>query len=212
MTTMSNNLITQLNWRYATKAFDPSAKISDQKLNIILEALRLAPSSYGLEPWAFIVVKDQELKDRLMAASYGQVQVGQASHVIVLAVRTDINDTFVDNFTSTKEQTEGMPAGTLAAYNGMIKGSINSLTAEQNIQWHKKQAYIALGFAMTACALENVDSCPMEGFDASQFDEILGLKELNLTSAVILPIGIRSAEDKMAMVPKSRRTDVIITK
>jgi nitroreductase / dihydropteridine reductase len=204
---MTNKFIEQLNFRYATKAFDPSKKLTEEQLNVITEALRLSPSSYGLEPWTFFVVENQEVKDKIQAAAYNQMQVGSASQVIVITAKTNLNNEFVDKFTSDREKAAGMEAGSLHGYNNMIKGTLASMTPEAIIEWNKKQAYIALGFALAAAAVQGVDACPMEGFNAQTVSEILGLDEMNLTTAVILPIGFRSEEDTMSKMPKSRRPE-----
>lgn len=202
---MTNNFLEDLQWRYATKSFD-STTLTDEQLNYILEAGRLAASSYGLEPWKFLVIKNPELRTKLQAASWNQTQVTQSSHLIVLCARTDINETYVNNYQVALETNVGMPAGSLDGLGNMIRGSINYLTPEQIIEWNKKQVYIALGQMMSACATAKIDSCPMEGFDAKAYSDILGLEEKNLVATVVLPVGFRSPEDKTANYPKFRRS------
>lgn len=202
---MNNSIIEALNWRYATKKFDPSKKLSEDQLNLILEAARLTPSSYGLEPWKFVVVTNPEIRAKLVAAAWHQSQITEASHLLVLCARTDVNIEYVNQYQQRIEQASGRPAGAMSGLGDMIRGSVGARTPEEIINWNAKQVYIALGNIMTVCALNNIDSCPVEGFDAASFDEILGLKEMDLTATVVLPIGFRSAEDTSAKRPKQRK-------
>ena len=202
---MNNSIIEALNWRYATKKFDATKKLSEDQLNLILEAARLTPSSYGLEPWKFVVVTNPEIRAKLVAAAWHQSQITEASHLLVLCARTDVNIEYVDQYQQRIEHSNGMPAGAMSGLGDMIRGSVGARTPEEIINWNAKQVYIALGEIMVACALNNIDSCPVEGFDAASFDEILGLKEMDLTATVVLPIGFRSAADTSAKRPKQRK-------
>ena len=198
------NLINDLNWRYATKAMN-GGTVSEEKLNAILDATNLTASSYGLQPYTIMVVSNEEVKIQLQAAAYGQVQVGSSSHVLVFCVPTklipDDAKTFIENIAATR----GIPLEALAGYQGMITGTINGMNEVQQQAWSAKQAYIALGTALIAAAEQKVDACPMEGFDAVKFDEILGLEAKGLKSVVILPIGFRSPEDATANYKKVRK-------
>jgi nitroreductase len=208
-----NNIINALNWRYATKSFDPSKKLSDEQLDTILESMRLSASSYGLQPWKFIVVSNPETRTALRAAAWDQTQVTDASVFIVLTVRTDVDAAYVDAYMKSIADARGMDVSALAGFADMIKGTISRRTAEQVIDWSSRQVYIALGTALTTAAQLEVDACPMEGFDESKFDEILGLKEKGLTSRVCLALGFRSAEDTSASYKKVRfaKNEVIVT-
>lgn len=208
-----NNIINALNWRYATKSFDPSKKLSDEQLDTILESMRLSASSYGLQPWKFIVVSNPETRTALRAAAWDQTQVTDASVFIVLTVRTDVDAAYVDAYMKSIADARGMDVSALAGFADMIKGTISRRTAEQVIDWSSRQVYIALGTALTTAAQLEVDACPMEGFDESKFDEILGLKEKRLTSRVCLALGFRSAEDTSASYKKVRfaKNEVIVT-
>jgi nitroreductase len=199
-----NNIINALNWRYATKSFDSSKKLSDDQLNTILESMRLSASSYGLQPWKFVVVSNPETRTALRAAAWDQTQVTDASAFVVLAVRTDVDAAYVDAYMKSIADTRGMDVAALSGFADMIKGTISRRTAEQVIDWSSRQVYIALGTALTTAAQLEVDTCPMEGFDEAKFDEILGLKEMNLSSRVCLAIGFRSAEDTSATYKKVR--------
>lgn len=190
------SLTEALNWRYATKSFDPARNVSDEQLEKILEAGNLAPTSYGLQPFKFIVVQNQSIQDQLVPHSYNQNQVAEASHVIVIAVRTDIDVDYVNEYAARIETERGLPQGTLDAYRDMMAGTVSGLSENDKLAWHTKQAYIALGMMMSEAAVLGVDSCPMEGFVPSEYDRLLGLTEQNLKSVVVLPIGFRSETDK----------------
>lgn len=185
-----------LRWRYATKAFDPQKKVSEEQLQQILEAGNLAPTSYGLQPFKFIVIENQELQDKLVPFSYNQNQISEASHIIVIAARTDIDIDYVNEYVTRIEKTRGLPEGSVAEYGKMMAGTVSSLSEEAKETWNNRQGYIALGMMMSAAAALGVDSCPMEGFVAGEYDKMLGLTELNLRSIVLLPVGFRSDEDK----------------
>jgi nitroreductase / dihydropteridine reductase len=198
------SLIKDLNWRYATKKMN-GKKVSPKKLQAILDAIQLAPTSYGLQPFAVSVVNRQSTKDKLMAAAYGQVQIGTSSHVLVFAVPTKLTGDDVQAFIDNIVATRGVPAAAMDGYKGMMMGTVTGMSAEQQQIWSAKQAYIAFGVALAAAAEQKVDACPMEGFDAAQFDKILGLDKKGLKSVVILPIGFRAEDDAFAKMAKVRK-------
>jgi len=201
----SKQLLGQLNWRYATKQFDPNRKVSDQDWATIEQALLLTPSSGGLQPWKFIVVTDPAVRAKLLPASYGQAQVIDASHLVVFAAKKNFNEADVDAFIRHTAVTRGVPVESLAAYRDMLVGGIvKSMDAPARDAWARNQAYIALGNLLTSAALLGIDACPMEGFDRAQYDEILGLKAQGLASAVIATVGYRASTDKYANAPKVR--------
>jgi nitroreductase / dihydropteridine reductase len=199
------SLLQNLNWRYATKKMS-SEKIPTEKLNAILDATNLSASSYGLQPYKIIVVGNDEVKQQLQTAAYGQVQVGASSHILVFCVPQNLTADDAKVFIENVSNTRGIPKEALAGYEGMIAGTINSLSEEQQQVWASKQAYIALGTAMIAAAEQEVDACPMEGFDTAKFDKILGLAAKGLKSVVMLPIGYRSADDATANYKKVRKS------
>lgn len=201
---MQKNIGEALAWRYATKQFDPSKKLSDEEVSIVTESMRLAPTSFGLPVWKAIVVTNVELRAKLRAAAWDQSQITDASHLVVLAVKNDVDVNLVDSYINEIATVRGIPAESLAGFSEMMKGSIVGRTPEQLMEWSAKQAYIALGFGLEAAAISGIDSCPMEGFDAKQFDEILGLSALGLSSKVLLPIGHRSESDTTAEYAKVR--------
>lgn len=197
-------LIESLQWRYATKKMNGD-RIPQDKLERILEATRLAPSSYGLTPYQVIVVEDQELKEQLVGACYGQTQLKDSSAVLVFATWDTIDEESVGNYINTIAKERNLPVDNLNDFKGMMVGTITNMTEEKKTIWAQKQVYIGLGFSLVASALEGVDSTPMEGFVPSKVDEILGLKELGLSSTVILTLGYRDEVDVLSTLKKVRR-------
>jgi nitroreductase len=192
-----------LNWRYATKKFDTEKKVSDEDFDELIEAARLAPSSFGLQPWKFVVVTDPVLRKKLHEHS-GQNQVTDASHLIVLTVRTDLNANYIKEYIRQISAVRNVPIESLKAYEQMMLDQIRNMTHEEIIQWSTRQVYIALGFLLETAALMHIDSCPMEGFDAEKFDELLGLKEEHLHAVALCPIGYRALDDRHSQHAKVR--------
>ena len=203
------SFLSQLNWRYATKKFDTTRTVSDADLDQILEAIRLAPASVGLQSYHVYVVSNQELKDKIQAVSWNQAQIGTSSHLLVFVARTDLLDAKEELFTGLSGGDTHIRAQ-LGGYEGMVNGLITGLEASNSgLAWSAKQAYIALGFGLAAAAELNVDSCAMEGFDAGSVGEILGLPS-SQTPVVMLPIGYRAPEESPR--PKYRISkDAMIT-
>ncbi len=201
----SKQLLEQLNWRYATKQFDPNRKISAADWATIEDALTLSASSGGLQPLKFIVVTDPAMRAKLSPASYGQRQVTEASHLVVFASKLNFSEADVDEFIKRISTVRGAPVESLAPFREMLVGGIvKSMDEAARNAWARNQAYIALGNLLTSAALLGIDACPMEGFDRGQFDEILGLKAKGYAPAVIATVGYRSSEDKYAAAPKVR--------
>jgi nitroreductase/dihydropteridine reductase len=197
-------LLKSLEWRYATKKMN-GEKVPQDKLERILEATRLAPSSYGLTPYNVIVVEDQKLKEKLQGACYGQTQLTDSSAVLVFATWDDVTEEAVDIYIQETATQRGIGVEMLGEFSGMIKGSLSNMTQEQKVAWAQRQAYIGLGFALVAAATEEVDSTPMEGFVPTTVDSILGLGELGLMSVAVLPLGYRDTEnDYLASLKKVR--------
>jgi nitroreductase len=200
-------LLKSLEWRYATKKMN-GEKVPQDKLERILEATRLAPSSYGLTPYNVIVVEDQELKQQLQGAAYGQTQLVDSSAVLVFATWDDITEESVDIYIQETARQRGVKPDILGEFSGMIKGTLSTMTQEQKISWAQRQAYIGLGFALAAAATEEVDSTPMEGFNPTAVDNILGLQELGLKSVALLPLGYRDSQnDYLSSLKKVRWED-----
>jgi nitroreductase len=205
-------LIESLQWRYATKKMN-GEKIPQDKLERILEATRLAPSSYGLTPYQVIVVEDQELKEKLVGACYGQTQLKDSSAVLVFAIWDTIDENAVEDYINNVATQRNIPVEVLNDFKGMMLGTLSNMTEEQKTIWAQKQTYIGLGFSLVASALEEVDSTPMEGFVPSQVDEVLGLKELGLKSTLVLTLGYRDTEgDSLSTMKKIRRDNLFIRK
>jgi nitroreductase len=200
-----NKIIEDLNWRYACKEFDSTKKISDGDLDVLLESLRLTPSSYGLQPWKFVVVENPKLREELVGASWGQKQVQDASHLIVLCAPTVLDEKFVTDYVVDTAKTRGQEVSELDGFKKMMMMIPNKSPEAQSI-WSKNQSYIALGNLMTVCANMRIDSCPMEGFKPSEYDRILGLTEMGLTSVLVCPVGYRSEADKYSGLAKVRYT------
>ena len=201
--------IHQLKWRYAVKKFDSTKIIPDATWTALEQSLVLAPSSFGLQPWKFFVVKNPEVRSQLLEHSWKQAQVVDASHLVVLAIKKDMNDTDVDRYIACQAEAHGTTVDALAGYTGMIKGFMGRNASVND--WSARQVYIALGQYMTTAAMMGIDTCPIEGFVAPKYDEILGLTALGYASVVLCPAGYRSAEDKYATMPKVRfATDNVV--
>ena len=200
-----DTLIAALNWRYATKVFDPSRKISDADLKILEQSLVLTPSSFGLQPYRFLVVTDPQLKARLREVSWGQSQVTDCSHLVVFLARKQMTEADVDHYIQRIAQVRNDQPENLASYKGMMVGTlVTGPRAATVAEWAARQAYIALGQFMASAALLGLDSCPMEGLDAAKYDEILGLEHTPFHTVVACPVGYRAEGDKYASLAKVR--------
>jgi nitroreductase len=201
----SQQLLEQLNWRYATKQFDPNRKIAASDWTTLEEALRLTPSSGGLQPWKFVVVTDPAVRAKLRPASYGQPQITDASHLVVFTAKNNFSEADVDAHLQNVARAQGVPVESLAQLRGMLVGGIvQAMDEAARNAWARNQAFIALGNLLTSTALLGIDACPMEGFERAQYDEILGLKAKGYSSAVIATLGYRLPTDKYAAAPKVR--------
>jgi nitroreductase len=190
------SFISQLNWRYATKLFNPEKVVSESDLATIKKAIQMTPSSFGLQPFHVSIITDQKIKDAFLPVSWNQPQVATASHVLVFS---SLNSTAKvgDRITDFIEKISGGDASvkeTLKEYEGMMRGSLSSRDDAAVSVWAAKQAYIAMGFALAACAEIGVDSCPMEGFQNEEYKKILNLPEY-LTPVLVMPIGYRADSD-----------------
>ncbi|MEO2062399.1 MAG: NAD(P)H-dependent oxidoreductase [Christiangramia sp.] len=195
-----------LQWRYATKKFDSSKKLSEDDLNELLESIRLSASSYGLQPYEVLVITDEDIREKLKVAAWNQSQVAEASHLIVFANYAKITEEHVDAYMENISETRNVSRGDLQGLEDMIKSTTLSRPQEDLQVWGSKQTYIALGNLLSAAANMRIDTCPMEGFDNAKFDEILNLKEKNLQSSVIIPVGYRSEDDSYQDLEKVRKS------
>ncbi len=199
------NPLEALRWRYTVKTFDPTRKVSQEHIDIILEAGRLAPSSYGLEPWTFIVITNSEIRARLRKAGFNQTKITDASHLIVVAVRTDIIEHGAEDLMNRTAKQEGVTIQSLKEYRAMVDDGIASHVNEGDIfYWLMAQTYIPLAFMMQTASLLGIDSGPMEGFDSEEVDRILQLEHQSLHSVTMLAIGYRG-DDPVASRQKVRR-------
>ena len=203
---LGNTFVRALSWRYATKKFDPKSSISEQDIETLLSAINLSASSYGLQPYQFLVIQDKSLQEKLVPCSYGQQQVADAAAVLVFAIRTDVDEAYIRQSATETEQIRGLEPGQLDDYAKQMIGSIMGFSEHERANWASKQAYIAMGTALAACAMLGIDSCPMEGFVADKYDEILSLPEKNLRSVLVLPIGQRADNDENSVFAKVRKT------
>lgn len=198
-------LIHQLEWRYATKKFDATRKIEPEIWKTLARALVLTPSSYGLQPYKFIVVTDPSLRAKLRPASWGQSQIEDASHLVVFAIKKSMGESHISHFIDRVAEVRGVAKVSLEAYKGYMLGDlVNGPRAAAIDQWAARQAYIALGNFMTSAALLDVDTCPMEGLEPAAYDAILGLEAEGYATVCVCAAGYRSADDKYASLPKVR--------
>ena len=198
-------LLAALHWRYATKVFNPEQPISAEIWATLEQALVLSPSSYGLQPWKFLVITDPAIKAELRPHSWNQAQITDCSHLVVLLVRRSIEEADADRLIKATATTRGLPVEQLAFYRGMIeKDLIDGPRSQAISQWGSNQVYIALGNLMTCAALLGVDTCPIEGFAPTEYDRILNLGETPYRSSVVCACGNRSVSDKYAQLAKVR--------
>ncbi|HEY9764066.1 MAG TPA: NAD(P)H-dependent oxidoreductase [Trichocoleus sp.] len=200
-----DQLIAQLQWRYATKKFDATKKIPDDLWNTLEQSLILAPSSFGLQPWKFFVVRSSNLRQQLVEHAWGQSQVVDASHLVVLAIKKDVSAEDVDHYIERMAEVRQTSVESLERLADTVKGFLNQPPYPLDINaWSTRQVYIALAFLMASAALLGIDTCPMEGFIPAKFNEILGLSEMGYSAVVLCPVGYRAEDDKYADMPKVR--------
>ncbi|RLD85816.1 MAG: NAD(P)H-dependent oxidoreductase [Bacteroidetes bacterium] len=206
------NIIESLEWRYACKKFDPSKKLTNTQIDTLKNAFNLTPTSFGLQPIKMIVIKEQKLKDKFFPHSYFQEQVKTCSHLLVLCIDTIVDEKTIDNYFDYEKKVRGTTEDVVGTFRKQLKGMYGDMTAEDIERSSVYQTYIALGNLMTVCAVEKIDNCPMEGFVPAKIDEILGLKEKNLKSVLMLPVGIRAEDDIMSGMKKVRKPlkDIVI--
>ncbi len=199
-------LIEDLKWRYATKKYDATKKVSEEKIAQLKEAIALAASSWGLQLYRIMDIKNPAIRESLKPHSWGQTQITDASHLFVFCSHTTVSDQDTDDYLALKSKVQGMSVDDLKGYGDFMKMKINEKTPEQIVPWTEKQTYIALGNALAAAAALKIDSTPIEGFEAEKYNEILGLTEKGLTASVVLAIGYRHEEDATKDQPKVRKS------
>lgn len=208
MTTSNVNretVLSQLRWRYATKQFDAARKISSADWAALEEALVLTPSSFGLQPWRFIVVTDPMIREKLVPVSWGQRQVADASHLVVFAIRKNVGPAEVERYLTRIAEVRGVPVDSLKGFRDMLTGFLAQPKERFDVNtWSARQVYIALGNFMTCAAILGIDTCPLEGLEPARYDEILGLEAQGYQTLVAAVAGYRAPGDKYATLPKVR--------
>ena len=202
---MATNIIEKLKWRYATKKFDAAKKLSEAKLNILIESFNLTATSYGLQPIKMVVIGNDDVKRKLLPLTMNQQQVQNASHVVVICTETKMDAEFIkDNF-NLVEETRKTPRAILDPFEAFIVDEFSEKSKASIDTWMAKQAYLALGNLLTVCALEDIDACPIEGFEPEKYDQLLNLNALGLKSVVVLAVGYRASDDLFSDLKKVRR-------
>ena len=204
MALTTEQLLASLRWRYATKQFDASRKIPAETWAALEESLVLTPSSFGLQPWKFLIVETPALRAKLLPDSWNQAQVTEASHFVVLTARTDLTTTDIDAWVSRLSEIQGRPTEALAPMKGMIVGFAETMSEEERHAWNVRQVYIALGQLMASAAVLGIDACPMEGISKTAYDRILGLEGSGYATVVACALGYRAETDKYATAAKAR--------
>ncbi|MEH6537259.1 MAG: nitroreductase family protein [Psychroserpens sp.] len=197
--------IEKLKWRYATKKFDDSKILSEEKLNILKQAFNLTATSFGLQTISLLIIRDKAIREALVEHSYHQKQVFEASHLLVICIKDNILSEDVDEHFDNVKDVRATPETILSTYRKDLKKMMKGMSVKERQDWSVKQAYIILGNLMTVCAIEQIDACPMEGFTPKAYDDILKLKEMNLKSVLLLPVGYRSEDDMFADLKKVRK-------
>lgn len=202
---MASNTLEMLQWRYATKRFDSSKKLSEEKLNILKETFNLTATSFGLQPLKLVVISNAELKEKLMPVTFYQTQVRDASHVLILCIEKEIDKHFIVDHFKRVEGTRNTPREILEPFEKNLIASFTEKDAVEIKDWMINQLYLTLGALLTVCAIEKIDSCPMEGFEPEKYDELLGLDKKGLESVIVLPVGYRDESDFFVTLKKVRR-------
>ncbi|MFC7772287.1 NAD(P)H-dependent oxidoreductase [Flavobacterium sp. GCM10027622] len=201
-----SKFIENQNWRYATKKFDATKKISTEDLETLKEAIRLSTSSYGLQPYKVFIIEDPATREALKPASWNQSQITEASQLVVFANYTKLDETLIDNYIERISKTREIPTDAIQGYGDFMKSKILGLTPEQQAVWTSKQTYLALGNLINAAAELKIDATPMEGFEPEKYNEILQLNDLNLNASLVATIGYRHEEDVNQHVKKVRKS------
>lgn len=208
-----NAFLENQNWRYATKKFDATKKITAEDLDILKEAIRLSSSSYGLQPYKVILVENPELRVKIQPSAWGQSQIIEASHLIVFANEINFGTTGIDDYIKNASETRAIPAESLQGYADFMKANITALSEDNRNNWTAKQTYLALGNLLNAAAELKIDVTPMEGFVPAEVNEILGLEALGLNATLIATLGYRHEDDATQYYKKVRKSneDLFIT-
>ena len=199
------NIIDSLKWRYAVKKFDTNKNLSEIQIETLKEAFNLTATSYGLQPLKLVIIKNKKIQEKLVPFSWNQQQILQASHLLVICVKDNYTTKEVENYFNLVQKIRNTPDEVINPFKKFLTAEIAKKTQEELYVSNKNQAYIALGNLLTVCALQEIDSCPMEGFTPDKYDEILDLTKDNLKSVLVLPVGFRASDDYMKDLTKVRR-------
>ncbi|MET7028992.1 NAD(P)H-dependent oxidoreductase [Sediminicola luteus] len=197
--------IKNLEWRYAVKKFDSEKILSNDKIERLKKAFNLTATSYGLQPIRMVVVQNKELQEKLVASSYGQQQVSQASHVLIICIERVVDKEFIVKYFDRVKNIRNTSDSIITPFEDALVSSFSKKDIKEVKDWATNQAYLALGNLLTVCAFEEIDSCPMEGFSPEAYDELLELEQYGLSSALVLPVGYRAQDDMFADMKKVRR-------
>lgn len=208
---MQDKIQQALHWRYATKVFDKTKSVAKEDIDTIIEAGRMAPTAYGLQPFNIFHITNEETRKKLQEVSYGQPQIVNASDLFLIAARTDVDEAYITEYVERTAKTRGMSVDMLEDFKQMMLVDIVSRSEEARLMWAGRQAYIALGMMLETAALLGVDACPMEGFDTNAVDSVLGLPERHLKSLGYMAVGFRGEGDMFAEIAKVRfEKDVLV--
>ncbi|WP_209400649.1 NAD(P)H-dependent oxidoreductase [Pseudozobellia sp. WGM2] len=199
------NTIKNLEWRYAVKKFDADRLLPDEKIGCLKKAFNLTATSYGLQPITLLVIQNKEIQARLVPHSYQQKQVAQASHLLVICTQIAIDEKYIQKYFEQVKRVRGTADEILDPFKKALISDFSVKKLEEVQIWTKNQAYLALGNLLAVCAMEKIDSCPMEGFIPSAYDEVLNLADMGLTSALVLPVGYRAGDDMFSELKKVRK-------
>ncbi len=206
------NIIDSLEWRFACKFFDKNKKLTESQIDTLKKAFNLTPTSFGLQPIKMLVFDNQELKDKFYPFSFSQKQITTCSHMLVICIDTIVNDKTIDAYFDLEKEVRGVSEEVVGEFRGQLKDMYRNKSKQEIEQSSIFQTYIALGNLMTVCAAEKIDACPIEGFIPEKIDEILNLKDRNLKSVLLLPVGVRAEDDILRKMKKVRKPleDIVI--
>lgn len=202
---MATDVLERLKWRYATKKFDASKRLSEEKLSILKESFNLTATSYGLQPLKMIILSNPDLKKLLVPITMDQDQVENASHVLVICTETKIDSDYIKDHFNLVVKIRSTPREILSSFEEYLVSSFSDKQSDELNIWSTNQAYLALGNLLTVCAIEKIDACPIEGFDPGKYDELLQLNEKGLQSVIVLAVGYRAEDDMFSGFDKVRR-------
>jgi nitroreductase len=200
------DIIQSLEWRYAVKKFDPSKKLSNEQVRRLKQAFNLTPTSFGLQPMKMIVISNKQLQEKFVELSFNQRQVADASHLLVFCIDNDTTSEAINAYFDLEKRKRNVSEEVVGGFRNFLLNMYKNMSIEDRQLSAKYQTYIALGNLMTVCAVEEIDAIPLEGFIPSKVDELLNLKEKNLKSVLMMPVGYRAEDDQMSTMPKVRKS------